>query len=222
VNRVGTGPGTSTVRLVPDGGQAEAPANFTATPGDGQIRINWRQPNLHGNTLASYEYKAVASTGSVNASSTPQTTHTFTGLDNGTSYRVTVQAVTKDAQGKLIWGKLASRTVTAGSGGSSSSPTLTASRGASGRSAPDCVPPNCFWIKVVGKDLKPDTAYFFQPYTSKWGASNPGATLTTESDGSILIDDRFATNAPGQQVWVVATADGEQPVTSHKFTWSSP
>jgi hypothetical protein len=222
VNRVGTGPGTSTARLVPDGGAADAPPGFTAKAGDGRITISWKRPNMHGNTFEGYQYTATATSGSANSSTTQGTSHTFTDLDNGTSYRVTVRAITSDAKGNLIQGKAASRTITPGGGGSGSAASLTASRGAStthGGGDKACDPPGCAFIKIVGRGLKPNTEYFFQPFTTEWQPSNTGATLTTESDGSILIDDRFATDAPGQQVWVVATADGEATVTSNKFNW---
>jgi hypothetical protein len=221
VNRVGTGPGSSTARLVPDGGAADAPPNFKVTAGNGKLSLSWSRPNLHGGTFQGYQYTA-SSASSQRSSSSSSTSYTFTGLDNGTSYRVTVRAITSDAQGNLIQGKAASRTVTPGGGGSGSGPTLTASRGADtthGGGAQACNPPGCAFVKVVGKGLKPNTQYFFQPFTTQWRPSNPGATLTTGSDGSILIDDRFATDAPGQQVWVVASAPGEQTVTSNKFTW---
>ncbi|WP_328333209.1 fibronectin type III domain-containing protein [Kribbella sp. NBC_00382] len=226
-NRVGTGPGASTTRLTPDGGVPDAPGNFTVQPGSGKVTMKWTRPALHGGTLQGYDVAAnVTSGGGTSKGDTATTTSwTFTGLTNGATYRVTVQAVTKDAQGRLVLGKTASRTVKVGSGGSSSGATLTASRGADtthGGGDQACNPPGCAFIKVVGKGLKPNTAYFFQPFTTKWQPSNGGATLTTKSDGSIVLDDRFATDAPGQQVWVVATADGEQPIKSNTFTWSTP
>ncbi|MFI5713026.1 fibronectin type III domain-containing protein [Kribbella sp. NPDC051620] len=225
-NRVGTGPGASTTRLTPDGGAPDAPGNFTAQPGSGKVAMSWSRPALHGGTLQGYDVAAnVTSGGGTSKADTATTTRwTFTGLTNGATYRVTVQAVVKDAQGRLVLGKTASRTVKVG-GGSSSGASLTASRGAStthGSGERACNPPGCAYIKVVGKGLKPDTAYFFQPFTTRWQPSNTGATLTTESDGSIVLDDRFATDAPGQQVWVVATADGEPTLRSNKFTWSTP
>jgi hypothetical protein len=222
VNRVGTGPGSSTARLVPDGGAADAPTNLKVTAGNRKITLSWGRPNLHGGTLKSYQYTA-SGPGEQFSDSSLNTSHTFTGLTNGDPYVVEVQAITSDAQGNLVRGKIASRIVTVGSGGGGGSPpTLTASRGAS-TSVPagdkSCNPPGCAFIKVRGKGLQPNTAYFFQPYTTKWQPSNPGATLTTDSAGSILITDRFATDATGQQVWVMATADTQQ-IESNHFKWS--
>jgi hypothetical protein len=221
VNRVGTGPGSSTTRLVPDGGAADAPPNLKVTAGNRKITLSWSRPNLHGGTLKGYQYTA-SGPGEQQSDTSMNTSHTFTGLTNGDPYLVEVQAITSDAKGNLIRGKIASRIVTVGSGGGGSAPTLTASRGAS-TSLPagneSCDPPGCAYIRISGKGLQPNTAYFFQPYTTKWQPSNPGATLTTDSAGSILITDRFATDAPGQKVWVVATA-GNERVESNHFTWS--
>jgi hypothetical protein len=216
VNRVGAGPGSSTTQLVPDGGAADAPPNFKVTPGSRKISLSWSRPNLHGGKLQGYQYTA-SGPGEQQSDSSMSTSHTFTGLTNGDSYLVEVQAITTDAQGNLTRGKTASRIVTVGSGSGSSSPTLQAARGAS-TSDGTCRPPGCAFIKVIGKGLQPNTAYFFQPYTTQWQPSNPGATLTTDSSGSITITDRFATDAPGQQVWVVATA-GTERIQSNKFTW---
>jgi hypothetical protein len=218
VNRVGPGPGSSTTRLVPDGGAADAPPNFKVTPGSRKVTLSWSKPNLHGGKLQGYQYTA-SGPGEQQSDNSMSTSHTFTGLTNGDSYLVEVQAITTDAQGNLIRGKTASRIVTIGSGGGASTPTLQAARGAS-TSAGTCNPPGCAFIKVTGKGLQPNTEYFFQPYTTQWQPSNPGATLTTDSAGSITITDRFATDAPGQQVWVVATA-GSERVQSNKFTWRS-
>ncbi|MEV8378384.1 fibronectin type III domain-containing protein [Kribbella sp. NPDC056861] len=227
VNRVGVGAGSSTARLVPDGGAPDAPAGFTVTAGSDRVTMRWTRPDLHGGTLRGYDVavNVVQGNGTSKGETATTTSHTITGLTSGATYRVTVRAVVTDPQGRLVTGKIASRTVKLGGGDTGSDASLTASRGADTTHGDggerSCEPPGCAFIKVVGRGLKPNTAYFFQPFTTEWTPSNPGASLTTDSSGSIVIDDRFATDAPGQQVWVVATADGETPVTSNKFTWSS-
>jgi hypothetical protein len=220
VNRVGTGPGSSTTRLVPAVQPADAPPNFQVKPGNRKITLSWSKPNLRGGKLDSYQYTA-SGPGVQKSGSGLGTSYTFTGLANGDPFLVEVRAITSDAQGNLVQGKVASRIVTVGSsgGGSVSNPTLQASRGAGTSLGNSCNPPGCAYIRISGTGLQPNTAYFFQPYTTKWKPSNPGATLTTDSAGSILITDRFATDAPGQKVWVVATA-GSQQVESNHFTWS--
>jgi hypothetical protein len=225
-NRVGTGPGSSTARLVPSGGAPDAPGNFQVTTSGSSLTLSWTRPNLKGNTLQGYDIAANSTDGqgTSKADSTTSTRATISGLTSGSTYRVTVRATTTNAQGNFVLGKQAVKTVVVGGGGSSTSPKLTASRGAStthGGGDRACAAPGCAFIKVVGRGLKPNTDYFFQPFTTQWQPSNPGATLQTDSSGRITIDDRFATDAPGQQVWVVATASGEEDVTSNKFTWRS-
>ncbi|WBQ08423.1 fibronectin type III domain-containing protein [Kribbella sp. CA-293567] len=226
VNRVGAGPGSSTGRLVPNGGAPDAPGNFTVRAGTGRVTMTWARPDLKGGTLRGYDVAAnvTGGSGTSKAGTATATSWTFTGLTNGATYRVTVRAVVTDAQGRLVLGRTASRTIQVGGGGGGSDATLTASRGADtthGSGERSCDPPGCAFIRIVGRGLKPNTTYHFEPFTTRWQPSNGGADLTTDSAGNIEIDDRFATDAPGQEVWVVATADGEPTVTSNKFTWRS-
>nr|WP_238357169.1 fibronectin type III domain-containing protein [Kribbella italica] len=223
-NRVGTGPGSSTARLVPSGGAPDAPGNFQVTTSGSSLTLSWTRPDLKGNTLQGYDIAANPTGtggGTAKGDSTTSTRATISGLTSGSTYRVTVRATTTNAQGNFVLGKQAVRTVVVG-GGSSTQPRLTASRGAAtthGGGERACEAPGCAFIRVVGRGLKPNTLYDFQPFTTQWQPSNPGAQLRTDDNGEITIDDRFATDAPGQQVWVVATAAGEETVTSNKFTW---
>lgn len=226
-NRVGTGPGSSTARLVPSGGAPDAPGNFQVSTSGNSLRLSWTRPDLKGTTLQGYDIAANptgTTGGTAKGDSTTSTRATISGLTSGATYRVTVRATTTNAQGNFVLGKQAVRTIVVGGGGSSTRPRLTASRGASTTHGGDeraCEAPGCAFIKVVGRGLKPNTQYNFQPFTTQWQPSNPGAALRTDENGDITIDDRFATDAPGQQVWVVATAEGEETVTSNKFTWRS-
>ncbi|MEV6283176.1 fibronectin type III domain-containing protein [Kribbella sp. NPDC051770] len=225
-NRVGTGPGSSTSRVVPTGGVPDAPGNFQVTTSGSSLRLSWTRPNLKGTTLQGYDFAAnpTQGQGTGKADSTSGTSATLSGLTSGATYRVTVRATTTDAQGNFVLGKQAVRTIVVGGGGSTTTPKLVASRGAAtthGGGEQACEAPGCAFIKVVGTGLKPNTMYDFTPYTTQWQPSNPGAQLRTDSEGNITIDDRFATDAPGQQVWVVASAPGENDITSNKFTWRS-
>ncbi|ADB29868.1 Fibronectin type III domain protein [Kribbella flavida DSM 17836] len=217
VNRVGTGPASSTSRLVPTGGAADAPGNLQLTGGDARIAVSWSRPDLQGNRLLGYQVETA-----VTSTRVTSTRHTITGLKNGTTYRVSVRAVTTDSSGRQIYGRAVAKSIKLGSG--VIEPRLTASRGAStshGSGDDACEPPGCAYIRIVGTGLKPNTEYEFVPYTTKWQPSNGGADLRTEADGSILIDDRFATDASGQQVWVVATGPDGEKITSNKFNWGS-
>jgi hypothetical protein len=185
-----------------------APSSVSGEAGTGSVIVTWGPAPANGAAIT--QYRVSWSGGSRTLAGSARSTN-ITGLTNGTAYTFTVRAANRVGTGPA---SSTARLVP--------EPTLTASRGAS-TSLPagdeSCNPPGCAFIKVVGRGLKPNTKYFFQPYTTKWQPSNEGATLTTDSNGSILIDDRFATDATGQQVWVIATADTQQ-IESNHFKWS--
>ncbi|MEU6715146.1 serine/threonine-protein kinase [Nonomuraea sp. NPDC046802] len=80
---------------------------------------------------------------------------------------------------------------------------------------------NCAFISFRATGLKADTDYLFRPYSSNWGAFNPGATLTTSEEGERASDGRFPTSAVGQQVWIVAEGPDGERIVSNKFTWTA-
>ncbi|WP_326633937.1 serine/threonine protein kinase [Nonomuraea fuscirosea] len=80
---------------------------------------------------------------------------------------------------------------------------------------------NCAFVEFLATGLKPGTEYHFQPYTSNWGAFNPGADLSADENGEQHSDDRFPCNATGQQVWIVAEAPDGHRIVSNKVTWTA-
>ena len=70
-----------------------APRNLTAAGGDGEVVLGWDAPeNDGGAPITDYEYRIDRRNPWISIGST-QTTHTLTGLDNGTAYVFEVRAV---------------------------------------------------------------------------------------------------------------------------------
>ena len=88
----GGGPSTS-----PPG----APTNLTAVVGDGQIVLSWDAPASDGGAeITDYEYRINGSGPWIPIGST-DTTHTVTGLVNGTEYTFQVRAVNRIGTGRV-------------------------------------------------------------------------------------------------------------------------
>ena len=77
----------------------DAPTNVTATAGHAQVRLSWTNPN--DATISKYQYRQSTNGGSswspdwtdISGSSASTTSHTRTGLTNGTRYTFQVRAV---------------------------------------------------------------------------------------------------------------------------------
>ena len=77
-----------------------APRNFTATSGNGQVTLAWTAPTSNGGgAITRYEVSSNGGATWVTASSS--TNHTFTGLTNGTSYAFRVRAVNSAGNGTV-------------------------------------------------------------------------------------------------------------------------
>jgi hypothetical protein len=100
INSAGTGTYSTTSGSFTPATVANSVVNLVAQPGDGSLIVNWDQPtNLGGGTFTRYDifYKSTGSysgTANKQISSVTDTTWTFTGLTNGTSYDVKVVAIT--------------------------------------------------------------------------------------------------------------------------------
>jgi uncharacterized repeat protein (TIGR02543 family) len=88
--------GTSNVWIGSVGGPVvttpAAPQNFTATPGDGQVSLNWAAPVSDGGS-AILKYQISKDNGANWTDVGLNTSHTFSGLTNGTEYTFKVRAV---------------------------------------------------------------------------------------------------------------------------------
>ena len=75
-----------------------APRNFTATPGDGQVALSWTAPASDGGAAIS-RYEVSSDNGGTWVTADTSTSHTFTGLTNGTAYTFKVRAVNSVGNG---------------------------------------------------------------------------------------------------------------------------
>ena len=81
----------------------EKPVNFTATAGNGQVTLNWTNPN--NSNITGWQYQQKAGTGNygswttIPGSTAATTTHTATGLISGTVYTLRIRAVAGTTNG---------------------------------------------------------------------------------------------------------------------------
>lgn len=76
----------------------EAPGDPSAARGDRQATVTWTAPADNGCSVSGYNIR-VAGTSNVQSAGSGATSHAFTGLSNGTSYRFEVQAVNEIGPG---------------------------------------------------------------------------------------------------------------------------
>lgn len=83
---------------VPGDSVPTAPQDFTATPGNEQVTLNWTAPASQGGS-AIIGYQVSNNNGANWVTAATNTGHTFTGLTNGTAYTFQVRAVNSDGEG---------------------------------------------------------------------------------------------------------------------------
>ena len=78
-----------------------SPRNLTAAGGNGEAVLSWDAPSSDGGAeITDYEYRINRSGPWISTGST-ETTHTVTGLDNGTTYVFEVRAVNRIGKGRV-------------------------------------------------------------------------------------------------------------------------
>ena len=104
-NPMGAGPASNDATAVPVT-VPTAPQSLTATAGNAAVQLDWTAPSSDGGSaILSYEYRYQPSSGSFNnwdtvpGSNVNTTTHSITGLDNGTAYTFEVRAATASNKG---------------------------------------------------------------------------------------------------------------------------
>ena len=103
VNASGGG-AASGVTATPKLAIPEAPANFTATPGDGKVSLSWELPTNAseiGGVQVAHKMKGAADYQPWVELAADATAHTFTGLTNGTEYNFVVRALNGAGRGKV-------------------------------------------------------------------------------------------------------------------------
>ena len=101
VNASGNGTESEKATAIPVAVPAK-PAGFTATPGDGQVLLSWNDPN--DATITGWQYTVQTKDGygpwtGIPGSGATMTSHTVTGLENGTAYTFKLRAVNASGNG---------------------------------------------------------------------------------------------------------------------------
>lgn len=181
-------------------GPPGAPTGVTATPGNGSAVVTWGPAADNGAPVTAYH---VTWNGGALTLSGADRSATVNGLANGAAHTFTVVAENRAGRGPGASAQATPRRV----------PTITVSRGKDTTTG-SCRAPDCAFIHIEMHGFEPNTAYEIVPYASEWGQVNPGATLTTDENGTQIVDDRFPFSGDGQTVWVVAGG-----VESNRYYW---
>jgi hypothetical protein len=187
------------------------PPQARARVSGGTIVVSWGAAAANGASVSGYRVSWAPASGgaskTVNRSGGSRSA-SLTGITKGVAYRITVAAENSAGRGPAA-------TVRATVPKPAPSRTLTVSRGETTTHEPDCLPPECAYIQVAMRGFKPNTDYDITPYSSAHGNFNPGARLTTNSEGNLTARHRFPYNGIGDRVWVVV--DGQ---TSNRLLWT--
>ncbi|MGW6197202.1 fibronectin type III domain-containing protein [Kribbella sp. NPDC055110] len=189
---------------------AAAPPGLKATPGDNEVTLGWRRPNLNGGTFVSYSVSQDS-----DPESTSSTSYTWGGLTNGTAYTFEVRAVTRGSNGELLIGVAARVTATPGSGRFSITygPQVTKFTDSN---CPEGTEQDCHYMVLHARGFEPNTDYTFRAY-SNGTQIHDTYTLTTDDNGD-LDQEKFHNSRVGETVYVTATGPGG-PYKSNSFTW---
>lgn len=181
-------------------GPPGAPDGVNAVAGNGSVVVNWGAAVDNGAPVTAYHLTWGGGGLSVAAG---ERGATISGLANGTAYTITVVAENRVGRGP---GASASATPR-------SARSITVSRGAS-TTTDTCNAPDCAFPLIELRGFEPNTAYKITPYASEWGRTNIGAELSTDGEGTLVVDDRFPFSGRGQTFWV--TAGG---IESNHYYW---
>jgi hypothetical protein len=208
-NSAGTGPDSPQTTAQPNAVPSQV-TGLTATPGDGTVALTWQPAQVDGTPVTGYsvEVSPPPAGGSQITTVGVTTSHTFTGLTNGTTYTFTVMAT--NAAGNSPW-SLGVTTVPFGK------PLAMAAPAAAGAAVPDpsaTLGITVSWSAVTGTAANgsPVTGYTVSQYqasssggpfggtaaaTQTVAAGVTSASFTVNNDGSWYEYSITATNAAG-------------------------
>ncbi len=128
-------PDAGTVSVTVTAGPPAKPANFAATPGNGQVTLNWSDPDDATITGYQYQQKTTGNFGTswtaMSGSGAATTSHTVGSLNNGTQYTFRIRALSAAGNGAVSDEKSATPVATVPAGVTLSTPTLTVDEGGS-------------------------------------------------------------------------------------------
>jgi hypothetical protein len=215
VNNKGVPSMAATVRITATAAAPpDAPANVTATAGNGSASVLWSAPADGGSPITSYTVTPyvgpVALTPTVVTGNPPATGATVTGLTNGTTYTFTVTAT---------------NAVGTGSASAPSAPVTP-----SGTVVPGFVQQaTAHAANVKSLAATPASAVTtgnrMVIEVATWGPSNPGASGVTDSAGNHYVELTHFTASDGteQSVWSapITQGGGTRPVVTATVTASA-
>jgi hypothetical protein len=191
------------------------PPGLTASVQGANIRVTWRAAKANGATVTGYRVSWTPASGGGAGSDDragSSRSMTISGPTRGVSYKITVSAQNSAGRGSAATTRI---TVPR------PKPTVRVSRGAGVDHAEDCQRPECAWTRVEMRGFAPNSRYKINPWSSAWDQWNGGARLTTDSNGTLIVDDRFAFGGVGQTVWVVIQGPGVDDLESNHYLWRS-
>ncbi len=134
----------ATADMIPDAGTVSVtvnalpakPANFAATAGDGQVTLNWDDPDDATITGYQYQQKTTGNFGTnwtaMSGSGASTTSYTVGSLTNNTAYTFRIRAVSAAGNGAVSDERSATPVAAPAAGVTVSTPTLTVDEGGSG------------------------------------------------------------------------------------------